>query len=79
MPTAARAIAVALEVRIVDVRDTVTIGVTIFTIVRVVREGIRAVILTITIGVCITWQRTLLVLLEVGHAIPVGVLRRITW
>ena len=62
-----------LEVRIVSVRNTVTVGIGVFTVVGVVGELVGCVGLTVTVGVGVVRVGTLGILLGVGQAVSVRV------
>ena len=67
-----------LEVRIVSVRNAVTVGIGVFTVVGVVRELVGCVGLAVTVGVGVVRVGTLGILLGVGQAVSVRVCVSVT-
>jgi hypothetical protein len=61
------------KVWVVGVWDAVTVGIGVFTVVRIVRERVNVVGLAVTIGVGVVRVCTRCILLGVGQAIAVGV------
>jgi hypothetical protein len=61
------------KVWVVGVWDAVTVGVGVFTVVRIVRERVNVVGLAVTVGVCVVRVGTRCILLGVGQAIAVWV------